>query len=55
MQMCKPCTHIIIIQIMIDNENLHSTIIYIHETNLKLYALTYKVGKCVIETFLKEN
>jgi hypothetical protein len=51
MQMCKLCTHIIIVQIMIDNANLHSIIIYIHETNLKLYALTYKVEKSIMKTF----
>ncbi len=51
--MCTPCTHIIIIQIMINNVKLHSITTYKHEMNMKLYALTFKVGKCIIITFLK--
>jgi len=47
--MCKPCAHIIIVQIMIDSCKLHSIIIYKHEMDLKLYALTYKVGKCILK------
>jgi hypothetical protein len=46
--MCKPCAHIIIVQIMIDSVELHSIIIYKHEMDLKLYALTFKVGKCIL-------
>jgi hypothetical protein len=38
---------------MIDNAKLHSIIIYKHEMDLKLYALTFKVGKCIIKAFLK--
>jgi hypothetical protein len=34
-QMCKPWTHIIIIQIMINGGKLHSIIIYKHEIDLK--------------------
>ncbi len=49
--MCKPCTHIMIVQIMIDNEELHSITICKHEMNLKLYALTFKVGKCIRSAF----
>jgi hypothetical protein len=50
-QMCKPCTHIIIVQIKIHNDELHSIIIYKHEMDLKLYALTFKVGKCITKSF----
>jgi len=49
--MCKPCTHIMIVQIMVDNEELHSITICKHEMNLKLYALTFKVGKCIRSAF----
>jgi hypothetical protein len=49
-QMCKPCTHIIIVQTMINNASLHSIIIYKHEMNLKLYALIFKVEKCITKT-----
>jgi hypothetical protein len=45
--MCRPCTHITILQIMIDSAKLHSIIIYKYEMDLKLYALTFKVGKCI--------
>ncbi len=41
--MCKPCTHIIIVQIMISSANLNSITIYKHEMDVKLYALTFKV------------
>ncbi len=51
MQMCKPCTHIIIVQIVINNEKLHS--IYKYEMDLKLYALTFKVKRCTTKAFLK--
>jgi hypothetical protein len=36
---------------IIDNANLHSITIYKHEMDLKLYALTFKVGKCMTRTF----
>jgi len=45
--MCKPCTCIIIVQIMINRVELHSIVINIHEMELKLYALTSKVGKFI--------
>jgi hypothetical protein len=51
--MCKLCTHIIIVQIMIDNIKLHSITIYKHEMDLKLYALTFKVRKCITKTFFE--
>jgi hypothetical protein len=51
--MCKPCAHIIIVQIMMDNVKLHSIIIYKHEMDLKLYALTLKVGKCILKHIKK--
>jgi hypothetical protein len=51
--MCRLCTHIIIVQVMINNAQFHSIIIYKHEMNLKLYALTFKVGKCITRTFFK--
>jgi hypothetical protein len=51
--MCKPYTHIMIVQIMIDSAKLHSIIIYKHETNRKLYALTFRVGKCITSAFFK--
>ncbi len=44
MQMCRYCTNIMIVQIMIDSAKLSSITIYKHEMNLKLYALTFKVG-----------
>jgi hypothetical protein len=50
-QMCKLCTHIIIVQIMIDNAKLHSNTICKYEMDLKLYALTFEVGKCITTTF----
>ncbi len=40
--MCKTYTYIIIVQIMINSAKLHSIIIYKHEMDLKLYALTFK-------------
>jgi hypothetical protein len=43
--MCRPCTHIIIIQIMKDSANLHFITIYKHEMDLKLHALTFKVER----------
>jgi len=49
--MCKPCTHIIIVQIMINNTKLHSIVIYKHEMNMKLYALIFKVEKCITGTY----
>ncbi len=52
MQMCKPCIHIIIVQIMINNGKLHS--IYKYEMDLKLYAWTFKVKICTIKAFFKE-
>ncbi len=51
MQMCKLCRDIIIVQIMINNANFHSINVYKHEMDLKLYALTFKVGKWIIKTF----
>jgi hypothetical protein len=51
-QMYRPCTHIIIVQIMIDMAKLHPILIYKHEMNLKLYALAFKVGKCITKMFL---
>jgi len=50
--MRKLCTHIIIVQIMIDNVQLHFTI-YKHEMDLKLYTLIFKVKKCTIKTFFE--
>ncbi len=49
MQMRKPCRHIIIVQIVINNEKLHS--IYKYEMDLKLYALTFKVKRCTTKEF----
>ncbi len=43
--MCKPCAHIIIVQIMIYSAKLHSINIYKHKMDLKLCALKFKVGK----------
>jgi hypothetical protein len=37
---------------MIDSVELHSITIYKHEMDLKLYALTFKVGKCITIVFL---
>jgi hypothetical protein len=51
MQMCRPYTHIIIGQIMIDNLELHSITICKHKMDLKLYELTFKVEKCITRTF----
>jgi hypothetical protein len=48
--MCKPCTCIIIVQIMINRVELHSIVINKHEMDLKLYALTSEVGKCITRT-----
>ncbi len=50
--MCKLCTQFIIFQIMIDSVELHSIAIYKHKMDLKLYALTFKVGKCITIAFL---
>jgi hypothetical protein len=36
MQMYRPCTHIIIIQIMIDSVELNSITIYEHKIDLKI-------------------
>jgi len=49
--MCKPCTNIIIVQIMINSVKLHSIIIYNHEMDLKSYALTFKVRLCIINFY----
>jgi hypothetical protein len=51
--MCRPYTHIMIAQFMIDNLELHSITIYKHKMDLKLYELTFKVEKCITRTFLK--
>jgi hypothetical protein len=51
-QMYRPCQHIIIFQIMIDMAKLHPILIYKHEMDLKLYALAFKVGKCITKMFL---
>jgi hypothetical protein len=53
MQMCKPRTHNIVVQIMINNAKLHSIIIYKHEMDMKLYALIFKVEKCITRTHYK--
>jgi hypothetical protein len=50
-KMCKPCTHNIIVQIVINNEKLHSIIICKHEMDLRLYTSTFKVGIYIIKTF----
>jgi hypothetical protein len=50
MQMCKLCTYIIIVKI-INNAKFHLINVYKHEMDLKLYALTFKVGKWIIRTF----
>ncbi len=50
--MYRPCTHITIVQIMIDMENLRPIFIYEHEMDMKLYALAFKVGKCITKMFL---
>jgi hypothetical protein len=52
--MWRFCTHIINVQIMTNNVELHSIINYKHEMDLKLYALTFKVGKWFIR-HLKRN
>jgi hypothetical protein len=49
--MCKSYMHIIIGQIVIHSEKVQSISIYKYEIDLKLYALTFKVGKCVIRAF----
>jgi len=50
----RPYTHIIVVQIIIHNEKVHSiTIDKQHEIDLKLYALTFKVGKYITKVFLK--
>jgi hypothetical protein len=49
--MCKHYTHIIIVQIMINNAKLHYITIYKHEMDLKLYAITFKVGICIIKAY----
>jgi hypothetical protein len=36
---------------MINSAKLHSIISYKHEMDLKLYALTFKVGICITKTF----
>jgi hypothetical protein len=47
----RPYTHIIVI---IHNEKVHPiTIDKQHEIDLKLYALTFKVGKYIARVFLK--
>ncbi len=48
---CAKLAHVIIVQMMTDNAKLHSIIIYKREMDLKLYALTFKVGKCMTRTF----
>jgi len=40
---------------MIDSAKSHSIVIYKHEMDLKLYALTFKVGKCITRTFFLKN
>ncbi len=51
--MCRHYTHIIFVQIMINNAKLHYITIYKHEMDQKLYALTFKVGVCITKTYLK--
>jgi hypothetical protein len=36
---------------MTSNAQLHSITIYKHKMDLKLYAMTFKVGKCITITF----
>jgi hypothetical protein len=38
---------------MINNAKLHSITIYKHEMDLKLYALTFKVGICITKAYFK--
>ncbi len=52
--MCKPCTHNIVVQIMINNTKLHSIIIYKHEMDMKLYPLIFKVENALQEHFFKK-
>ncbi len=49
--MCKSCTHIIIAQIVIHSEKIQSVTIYKYEIDLKLCALTFKVGKYITRAF----
>ncbi len=49
--MCKHYTRIINFQIMMNNAKLHYIIIYKHEMDLKLYALTFKVGICITKAY----
>ncbi len=46
------CTHYHVVQIIIDSVELHSITIHKHEMDLKLYALTCNVGKCITKAFL---
>jgi hypothetical protein len=39
MQMCKLCAHIVIVQIIIDNVELHSIIIYKHEIGFEIISI----------------
>jgi hypothetical protein len=50
--MCKPCTHIINVQITIDNVKLHSITILKYEMYFKLYALRFKDENALQEKFL---
>jgi hypothetical protein len=49
--MCKSYMHIIIAKIVIHSEKVQSIIIYKYEIDLKLHALTFKVGKYIIRVF----
>ncbi len=51
--MCKSYMHIIIAQIVIYSEKVQSITIYKYEIDLKLYALTFKVGKYITRAFKK--
>ncbi len=53
--MYRPCTHIIIVQIMIDSVELNSITIYEHKIDLKLYGLTFKVENYIFFRLLKYN
>ncbi len=55
MQRCKPCMHITIVQIMIHMQKCIPIIIYKHEIDLKLYALTFKDEQYIVRcSFFKK-
>jgi hypothetical protein len=54
-QICKPCTHIIIVQIIIDNVELHYINIYKHEIRFEIVCIDIQGWKMHYKNIYRER